>query len=112
MAATSITDLLVTCTVVPDRWEALGLISYYWKGQLEFLVDVNGSVKIKGVGFRIPVKVSDVLVKVNDPSTYGRQALMCLSSVEGFGPNSKSQAVIRGSGARTREVRYCRTGRN
>jgi hypothetical protein len=75
--ATSITDMLVTCTVVPDRWEALGLISDYWKGQLEFLVDVSGSVKIKGIGFSIPIKVSDVLVKVNDPDMDDRHLCAC-----------------------------------
>lgn len=75
--ATSITDLLVTCTVVPDRWEALGLISDYWKGKLEFLVDVTGSVKVKGIGFRFPIKVSDVLVKVNDPSMDDRHLCAC-----------------------------------
>lgn len=75
--ATSVTDLLVTCTVVPDRWEALGLISDYWKGKLALLVDVNGSVRIKGIGFKIPVKVSDVLVKVNDPDMKDRHLCAC-----------------------------------
>lgn len=75
--ATSITDMLVTCTVVPDKWEALGLVSDYYKGQLELLVDVSGSVKIKGIGFSIPVKIDDILVKVNDPSLDDRHLCHC-----------------------------------
>lgn len=77
VAATSITDLLVTCTVVPDRWEALGIISDYWKGKLAVLVDVTGSVKVKGIGFTFPIKVTDVLVKVNDPDMDDRHLCAC-----------------------------------
>lgn len=65
IAASSISDVLVTCTVVPDRWQALGLVADYYKGTLQFLVDVSGSVKIKGIGFSIPVKLTDILVKAN-----------------------------------------------
>lgn len=65
VAASSISDVMVTCTVVPDHWEALGLIADYYKDKLEFLVDINGSVKIKGIGFSIPIKLTNILVKAN-----------------------------------------------
>jgi len=65
VAASSISDVMVTCTVVPDHWEALGLIADYYKDKLEFLVDINGSVKIKGIGFSIPIKLTDIVVKAN-----------------------------------------------
>jgi len=66
--ADSITDVLVTCTVVPDKWEALGIISEYYKGTLLFDVTANGAVKIPGIGYSVPVKISDFLVYVNDQS--------------------------------------------
>ena len=65
VAASSISDVMVTCTVVPDKWEALGLIADYYKDELEFLVDVSGSVRIKGIGFSIPINLTDILVKAN-----------------------------------------------
>jgi hypothetical protein len=65
VAGSSISDVLVTCTVVPDRWQALGLVADYYKGTLQFLVDVSGSIRIKGIGFSIPVKMTDILVKAN-----------------------------------------------
>eukprot|EP00557_Chaetoceros_sp_GSL56_P004674 CAMPEP_0176505984 /NCGR_PEP_ID=MMETSP0200_2-20121128/16794_1 /TAXON_ID=947934 /ORGANISM="Chaetoceros sp., Strain GSL56" /LENGTH=620 /DNA_ID=CAMNT_0017905591 /DNA_START=139 /DNA_END=1998 /DNA_ORIENTATION=+ len=65
IAASSISDVLVTCTVFPDRWEALGLVADYYKGTLQFLVDVSGSIRIKEIGFSIPVKMTDILVKAN-----------------------------------------------
>jgi hypothetical protein len=65
IAASSISDVMVTCTVVPDRWQALGLVADYYKGTLQFLVDVSGSVKIKEIGFSIPVKLTDILIKAN-----------------------------------------------
>ncbi len=77
IAADSITDLLVTCSVRPDKWEALGLISDYYRGKLEFLINVNGNAKIKGIGYSIPVVVKDMLVKVNDPSMDDRHLCHC-----------------------------------
>jgi len=64
--AKSITDILVLCTVVPDKWEALGLISEYYKGTLVFDISAGGMVRIPAIGFNIPVKLSDFLVPVND----------------------------------------------
>mmetsp|Transcript_8229 Transcript_8229/g.12641 ORF Transcript_8229/g.12641 Transcript_8229/m.12641 type:complete len:603 (+) Transcript_8229:83-1891(+) len=74
---TSITDLLITCTVVPGRWKALGLIADYWKGDLSVIVDANGSVKVHGIGLSFPVKVSDALVKVTDPDMDDRHLCAC-----------------------------------
>jgi len=65
VAASSISDAMVTCTVVPDKWGALGLIADYYKDKLEFLVDISGSVRIKGIGFSIPINLTDILVKAN-----------------------------------------------
>eukprot|EP00547_Thalassionema_nitzschioides_P013482 CAMPEP_0194245908 /NCGR_PEP_ID=MMETSP0158-20130606/14124_1 /TAXON_ID=33649 /ORGANISM="Thalassionema nitzschioides, Strain L26-B" /LENGTH=445 /DNA_ID=CAMNT_0038981707 /DNA_START=426 /DNA_END=1758 /DNA_ORIENTATION=- len=77
IGGTSISDLLVTCTVVPGRWKALGLIADYWKGDLSVLVDANGSVKVKGLGLSLPIKVSDALVKVTDPDMDDRHLCAC-----------------------------------
>jgi len=75
--ASSITDVLVTCTVVPSRWEALGLISDYYKGKLVFVADATGIVKIRGIAISIPVKIDDVLIKVNDPDMKDRHLCAC-----------------------------------
>lgn len=75
--ANSITDVLVTCTVRPDRWEALGLIADYYRGKLEFLISVSGRVRIDGIGYSFPISVKDMLVPVNDPNFDDRHLCHC-----------------------------------
>ena len=77
IASNSITDILVTCSVRPDRWEALGLVSDYYRSKLELVINVNGNIKIKGIGYSIPVTMKDVLVKVNDPQMDDRHLCQC-----------------------------------
>ncbi len=101
--ADSITDVLVTCSVRPDKWEALGLISDYYRNKLEFLINVSGNVKVKGIGYGFPISVKDVLVQVNDKQLDDRHMCHCpewkdlyptaspvLPSVVGGGKNSVS----------------------
>eukprot|EP01083_Nonionella_stella_P279254 950019_1 len=75
--ATSITDAVVTCTVTPTRWEALGLISDYYKGKLVLMANVSGIVRIRGIGITLPVKISDVLIPVNDQASKDRHLCAC-----------------------------------
>lgn len=75
--AMSITDVMLTCTVAPDRWEALGLISDFYRGRLMVMVDVQGSVRVPGIFYSIPVKMNDILVKVNDPDNKDRHLCAC-----------------------------------
>ena len=75
--ADSITDMLVTCTFSPDKWEALGLIADYYRGNLEFVIDVSGNVRIKGISYNVPISVKDVMVKVNDPAMDDRHLCHC-----------------------------------
>jgi len=75
--ATSITDAVVTCTVTPTRWEALGLISDYYKGKLVLMANMSGVVRIRGIGITLPVKISDVLIPVNEPDMKDRHLCAC-----------------------------------
>ena len=75
--ADSITDLLVTCTVKPDKWDILGLVADYYRGKLELLVDLHGSAKVKQIGFTIPISVKDFLVPVNEPDEDDRHLCHC-----------------------------------
>lgn len=75
--ATSITDAVITCTVTPTRWEALGLISDYYKGKLVLMANVSGVVRIRGIGITLPVKISDVLIPVNDQASKDRHLCAC-----------------------------------
>lgn len=77
LPATSITDVLVICTVVPNKWEALGLIAEYYKGSLILSMSVNGAVKVTGIDYSFPVKETDVIVRVNDPSLADRHLCAC-----------------------------------
>jgi len=77
IVASSITDVLVTCTVVPNKWEALGLIADYYKGELILTMSVNGAVKVSGIDYSFPVKETDVVVRVNDPSMDDRHLCVC-----------------------------------
>ena len=40
-------------------------------------LDVTGLVKIKGIGFTIPVQENDIYVKVNDPDMKDRHLCAC-----------------------------------
>jgi hypothetical protein len=62
----AITDVLVTCTVVPDRWEALGIIAEYYKGTLVLDVTAGGMVRIPSLGVLFPIQITDLIVPVND----------------------------------------------
>lgn len=75
--ASSITDVMLTCTVAPDRWEALGLISDFYRGKLMVSVNMQGYVRVPGIFYSIPVKMTDVLVKVNDPDNKDRHLCAC-----------------------------------
>jgi hypothetical protein len=75
--ANSITDVLVTCSVRPDKWEALGLVSDYYRGKLQFVINVNGYVKIKGIRYSFPIQVKDVMVRVSDASMDDRHLCHC-----------------------------------
>jgi hypothetical protein len=78
IGATSITDTMLTITLIPsDKWQAISIISDYYKDELEFFVDVTGLVKIKGIGFTIPVQENDIYVKVNDPDMKDRHLCAC-----------------------------------
>ena len=65
-------------SVVPaPLQEALGLIAEYYKGELILSMSVNGAVKLTGVDYSFPVKKTDVVMRVNDPSTYDRHWCAC-----------------------------------
>jgi len=92
----SITDVMLMCNVLPDRWEALGLVSEYYKGTLEFHADAHGSISLpwivgndtgggdnssssssSGSLLSVPVNVQDTVIKVNDPSLSDRHLCAC-----------------------------------
>ena len=73
----SITDVLITCTVVPDKWEALGIISEYYKGTLVLDVTAGGIVRIPSIGMSFPVKVSYYLVPVSKDISSDRHLCSC-----------------------------------
>jgi len=68
IAATSITDVLISCTVAPSKWEVLGLIEQYEEGNLVLAVDVNGAVRLTGIAYSFAIKETDILVPVNEPA--------------------------------------------
>ena len=60
-----------------DKWEALGLIRDHFRGKLEFMINVKGTAKVRGIGYNIPVAVKDYLVRVNDPAMDDRHLCQC-----------------------------------
>jgi len=75
--ADSITDVLIVCTVKPDRWDALGLISDYYRGKLKFMIDVKGDVRMKGIQYSFPIGVKDMLVDVSNQNMQDRSLCQC-----------------------------------
>jgi len=65
----SISDILVTITLKPDKWEALALTTEYYRGTLVFSVDTSVTVSAPALmGFTYPAKFADILVHVCDVS--------------------------------------------
>ena len=60
----SITDVLVTVTFSPEKWEALSLTSEYYLGTLTFMVDASATVTIPAIGYTANSQWTNYLVHV------------------------------------------------
>jgi len=73
----AITDLLVTITLRPDKWEALALTTEYYKGTLTFAVDISMVISAPFLGgYSYQVQVDNYLVHLADANT-GRNLCAC-----------------------------------
>ena len=64
----SITDILITCTVVPEKWEAWGIIKEYYMETLILHLDLHIAITLPKIGIHLPsYKITDYVVNVNDP---------------------------------------------
>jgi len=70
---TSITDVLVTATFSPDKWETLGLTAEYYDGTLTFLVNADVTVTIPAISYTQSSKWSNYLLHLN--GEYGDRSL-------------------------------------
>jgi len=74
----AITDLLVSVTFTPDKWEALQLTAEYYKGTLTFLVDMAAAVQIPALAnFTYDFKVDNYKVLAADPKLQDRHLCYC-----------------------------------
>ena len=48
---TSITDVLVTATFSPDKWELLGLTAEYYEGTLSFMIDADVTFTLPAISY-------------------------------------------------------------
>lgn len=101
--ATTITDAVITCTVVPSKWDALGIISDYYKSKLTFMADLAGMVKIRGIALSIPMRVTNFLVKVNDPEMKDRHLCAC-PEWKDLAPTSSPVDQLRGGFSMRSEI--------
>jgi len=70
VAQQAITDLLVTVTLRPDKWEALALTAEYYKGTLTFEVDMSMAVSAPFLGgYSYQANFDNYLVHVSDANT-------------------------------------------
>ena len=74
----AITDLLVSVTFTPDKWEALQLTAEYYKGTLTFLVDMAAAVQIPALAnFTYDFEVNNYKVLAADPKLQDRHLCYC-----------------------------------
>ena len=66
IAANSITDILVTATFTPDKWEALQLTAEYYKGTLKFNINSESTVRIPFFDYTFVTEVKDMTVHVGE----------------------------------------------
>jgi len=74
----AVTDVLVTATFTPDKWEAAGLIAEYYQGNLKFVVDAVGSVEVPLLrGYTFRQEFRDMLINVNRFAENDRHLCLC-----------------------------------
>ena len=94
----AITDLLVSVTFTPDKWEALSLTAEYYKGTLSFLVDMQAAIEIPALaGYTYNFKVDGYKVLANDPSLQDRH--LCFCPDKKAGKNKDIPAITGGATA-------------
>ena len=74
----AITDLLVSVTFTPDKWEALQLTAEYYKGTLTFMVDMAAAVQIPALAnFTYDFEMDNYKVLAADPKLQDRHLCYC-----------------------------------
>ena len=74
----AITDLLVSVTFTPDKWEALQLTAEYYKGTLTFRVDMAAAVQIPALAnFTYDFEMDNYKVLAADPKLQDRHLCYC-----------------------------------
>jgi len=68
IAATAITDVLMTVTFSSEKWEAAGISAEYYKGTLSFAADADVTVKIPALfgGFTYTADWKNLQIDVGD----------------------------------------------
>lgn len=70
IARQSISDLLLTVTLTPDKWEALALTAEYYKGTLTFEVAMSIDISIPFLGgYSYQANLDNYLVHLSDTTT-------------------------------------------
>lgn len=84
----AITDLLVSVTFTPDKWEALQLTAEYYKGTLTFMVDIAAAVQIPALAnFTYDFELNNYKVLAADPKLQDRRLCYC--------PDKNDQSFIK-----------------
>jgi len=66
IAANSITDVIITASFTPDKWEALQLTAEYYKGTLKFKIDSKTTVRIPFFDYTFTSEVKDLTIHIGD----------------------------------------------
>ena len=76
--ASAVTDLLVSVTFTPDKWEAMQLTAEYYKGTLAFVVDLDAAISVPALlGYSYQAHIGGKRVWVNDPMNQERHLCLC-----------------------------------
>ena len=64
IAANAVTDLLVTTTFSPDKWQLMELTAEYYEGKLEFVISSQSTIKVPAIDYTFTTKVEGMKIKI------------------------------------------------
>jgi len=64
IAANAVTDLLVTTTFSPDKWQIMELTAEYYEGKLEFVISSQSTIKVPAIDYTFTTKVEGMKIKI------------------------------------------------
>ena len=72
----SITDVTMTCSFSPDKWEAMKVAADYYRGNLVLEVNAQGTIQLSQ-NINVPINMGDMNINATDYKMDDRHLCAC-----------------------------------